>query len=144
MLVTAACSLIDMFRRMDGSTRQHKEEMHVKAKKHSSTRCLWGLVRWNGNPWWDCWFAFDNGSQQDKKGQIVSAFPEADKINPHPNVPKLGRLKVSYGGERNTQISPWGTEGMWGGQPWALERPDSNNAWHLWIWKETHSEIGLS
>lgn len=58
----------------------------------------------------------------------MSAFPEPDKINPHPKVPKLGRLKAAYRGERNAQISPRGAEGTQGGEAWALKRPDPNNA----------------
>lgn len=46
-LLIAVCQLIDMLRRMDGSTRQHKDEMHVETQKHSSARRLWGLV-WRG------------------------------------------------------------------------------------------------
>lgn len=54
----------------------------------------------------------------------MSVSPEAEKINPQPNIPELGRLKVDYGGERNTQISP---EGIWGGESWNFERSDPNN-----------------
>lgn len=57
----------------------------------------------------------------------MSAFSEADKTPPHPNVPKLGRVKVAYRGERNIWISPQGAEVTWGEEPWTLERPDPNN-----------------
>lgn len=51
---------------------QHKEEMHVKAKKHSSTRGLWGLV-WRGEQETHYEIPeFENSSEQDKDGQRMS------------------------------------------------------------------------
>lgn len=57
----------------------------------------------------------------------MSVFPEAEKINPQPNIPELERLKVDYSRERNTQIFPPETEGIWGGGSWAFATSDPND-----------------